>query len=66
MEYFELDKRIKNIQMFVKEDGFKYEITQEKDKSLKSLFEVKKRFVELLKTFVKEKFSKFSSIYGEI
>jgi len=51
---YELEERLNKLKLRVMEPEFEYKITQEKDKSLKSLFEVKKQFIELLKTFVKE------------
>ena len=42
----------------IREPHFDYDMYLEKDKSLKSLFDVKNHFIELLKTFVKEKWVK--------
>jgi len=51
---YELEERLNSLKLRLMEPEVEYKITQEKDKSLKSLFEVKKQFIELLKTFVKE------------
>ena len=51
---YELEKRIEKLACKIKEDAVEYKLTQEKDKSLKNLFGVKKQFVQLMKTFVKE------------
>ena len=42
--------------MMLREPVVQYQIAYEKDKSLKTLFSVKKQFIELIKTFVKEIF----------
>ena len=53
MEY-DLKKRINAVYFKLMETPVEYCVTQEKDKSLKALFEVKKQFIQLIKTFVKE------------
>ena len=44
--------------MMLREREVQYQIAYEKDKSLKTLFSVKKQFIELIKTFVKEEWVK--------
>lgn len=51
---YEISERLKHLSCRIKESSIDYQVSQEKDKSLKGLFEVKKHFVQLLKTFVKE------------
>ena len=51
---YDLTERINNLRLKVMESEVKYQITQEKDKSLKSLFEVKSQFIELLRSFIHE------------
>jgi len=51
---YDVYERIDRICSVIRESTVNYQVTQEKDKSLKSLFEVKRQFVQLIKTFVKE------------
>ncbi len=54
---YDLKESIDNLCCRLCENKIEYMVTQEKDKSLKSLFEVKRQFVELIKTFVKEEWT---------
>ena len=51
---YDIGERLRDLSYCIKESPVNYEISQEKDKSLKSLFEIRKNFVQLIKTFVKE------------